>query len=134
MKQIFNVSLGLYSFRRIVQPHNIEMLGTATLKKITNHKIECFEEGFYYLNNEKRDFYKKMFFVTQKSCFKILKSNGEILHTIKKHKPEHTHICNNDHYTIKITMNNSSFETFYKIEGPQKNMTISTIYRKIEVL
>lgn len=127
---------GQWYFERTIQPQNLLLKGTTHLSSMKENILLYEESGTYMLGNKLQDFYQTRFLEFSAAEWKILKSNFDVLHTFE-HTPihylpafwSHTHTCGVDAYHVRLTLHNHGhFSTFYCIEGPKKEYTISTDY------
>ncbi len=130
MEKYFSHFLGAYNFERTVKNPDIKMTGAVVFKEIKQNHIESYEEGCYFLNNEKIDFFQKRYYIFEDSFLNILTADGTLLHILTEKNCSHTHECKNDLYHVTLKINDEGFETFYIITGPNKNISIHTVYER----
>lgn len=127
---------GQYSYKRLISSPQLSSVGTAHFENHAN-QIMYTEEGRY--NAGKQACYQKRVFVIDESNLYIYKNDLSILHEFPLVKRlefpvtlTHTHLCKNDQYHLEMMIHSChKFSTFYRIQGPAKDYTIHTTFKRI---
>lgn len=130
---------GTWQLERHVAEFKISMVGTAKFTKKDAITLNYEENGNYYHQHNKYDFFQKYKFLMHENKLLIIKYDNSILHTFEledfKSYPirlNHDHKCGLDTYSCEfILQNNKWFQTFYAVKGHNKNYTITTNFNKI---
>lgn len=130
---------GTWKLERNVATFNIKMVGYAKFTQADKCTLNYEESGYYYLQNNKYDFYQKYKFEVHENKLLIIKNDNSILHEFAladfKNYPitlNHNHECGKDTYSCQfIFQNNTYFQIFYNVKGHNKHYTIRTDFNKI---
>lgn len=116
------------------------MTGSAKFINLSTQDIQYNEQGSYQLKDKDQSYYQKRIFSLTAETLLILKSDKTPLHAFKlsdttqfPFKMCHTHFCSHDSYSLEMIFHTSTrFSTHYQVEGPSKDYTIHTDFKREE--
>lgn len=129
---------GQYSYKRLISSPHLRLEGTAQFEQNQTNQIMYSEQGHYKLGEIEQICYQKRIFIIDKSNLYIHKNDFSLLHAFAlTHILEfplkliHTHHCKNDRYSLEMVLHSfNNFSTSYRIQGPSKNQSIDTTFRR----
>jgi len=140
LNKIFNFLHGKWIFQRTISEHG-KVQGHACFNKINNCHLHYFETGIFTdQNNNNYAIHQEYeyIFEDEKIAVYFCKNKTEkslfyFLNFISPNYRQATgeHLCNKDLYQATYTFENSEkFILEYKINGPEKNYRIKTIFAR----
>jgi len=134
LAEIFN---GFYCLDRQINFPSISINGYAQFDRVSDSLIYYYEEGTYFYNRTKQNFYSKRYFVFEDDSVKILNEQQIVLHNVPYVHLEppfysfsNTYLCGQDFYLLDFCIQDKTIQFQYTVVGPLKNYSIQTKLHK----